>query len=445
MTEPALSIPDPESPRHVGVQFRRAAAVVHSYLAGSLTLPHGTRVVVETEHGEALAWTVGEVGAAPPPDEGAVAKRVLRVANVADLATEVDLRGREREALRFCALRARELGLEMKLVAVEWQHSGGRAVFYFSSEERVDFRALVRELAQKYRCRVEMRQVGPRDEAKIIGAMGPCGRETCCSSWMRGFAPVSIKMAKDQGLALNPQKTMGVCGRLLCCLSYEQETYTALRKELPRVGKQVETPQGPGRVVDVLALRGYVRVALDAGGRWEEFPGSEVRVLARSMQDAEPAIKSTPGEPAHSASAAENPPSQAPHPKTPHSKTSPPKSPRSETSRSEARHARSASVSTAQESLRESGKRHTESKKPSRHPKRPRPAPKGADAEPASTPKSERVSRKPKGGAQASSAQASPPDAVRASSPDQPKPDSRHKRRRRRGKTPGKPAGDDES
>lgn len=279
VTELQKQLPDSERlPRLVGIQFRRAATIVHDYLAEDLDVPHGTRVVVDTEHGEALAWTVGEAGERQPHwEEGdGPLRRVLRVATAADLARETDLQGREHEALRHCALRARELGLDMKLVAAEWQHSGGRVVFYFSSEQRVDFRALVRELAQKYRSRVEMRQVGPRDEAKIIGAMGPCGRETCCSSWLRAFAPVTIKMAKDQGLALNPQKTMGVCGRLLCCLSYEQDTYTALRRALPKVGKQVGTPKGPGRVVDVFALRGSVRVALDSGGRWEEFPASEL-------------------------------------------------------------------------------------------------------------------------------------------------------------------------
>lgn len=289
LTAPALSSsPETTPARLVGIQFRRAAALVHDYLAGDLDLPHDTRVVVDTDHGEALAWTVGEPMVREPHQEGPL-RRVLRVATRHDLDKEVDLAGKEREVLRHCALRARQLGLDMKLVAVEWQHSGGRVVVYFSSETRVDFRALVKELAQKYRCRVEMRQVGPRDEAKIIGAMGPCGRETCCSSWLRAFAPVTIKMAKDQGLALNPQKTMGVCGRLLCCLSYEQDTYTALRKQLPRVGKQVETPKGPGRVVDVFALRGSVRVALNAGGPWIEVMAADVRPMGSAPAAAPPA------------------------------------------------------------------------------------------------------------------------------------------------------------
>jgi hypothetical protein len=171
----------------------------------------------------------------------------------------------------------------MKVVAVELAHTGEKAAFYFSSEDRIDFRALVKDLAQKFRLRVEMRQVGPRDEAKIIGAMGPCGRETCCSSWLRAFTPVSIKMAKDQGLALNPQKVTGVCGRLLCCLAYEQETYKELRRKLPRLGKIVVTPRGNAKIIDLSVLRGRVRVVIE-GGEVTEFDAAEVRPFGGPAQ-----------------------------------------------------------------------------------------------------------------------------------------------------------------
>jgi hypothetical protein len=184
----------------------------------------------------------------------------------------------------------------MKVIAVEWTHSGEKATFYFSSEERIDFRALVKELAQRFRVRVEMRQVGPRDEAKIIGAMGPCGRETCCSSWMRAFTPVSIKMAKDQGLSITPAKVTGVCGRLLCCLAYEQDTYRDLRRKLPRVGKQVVTPRGPGRIVDLLVLREYVRVQLDSGEGWEDFPAADVRPVGPAAPLEEPENEADAGD-----------------------------------------------------------------------------------------------------------------------------------------------------
>jgi cell fate regulator YaaT (PSP1 superfamily) len=282
MSEAAVSTAT--SRRIVGVQFRRAAAMIYDFDAADLPLRHDTCVIVETERGEALGWTVGEPEDREPVTDGAL-RRVLRVVGPEDKARHDSWQTRELEALRFCAERARQLNLAMKVIAVEWAHSGEKAAFYFSSEDRIDFRELVRELAQRFRVRVEMRQVGPRDEAKIIGALGPCGRETCCSSWMRAFAPVSIKMAKDQGLSINPAKVTGVCGRLLCCLAYEQDTYRDLRRKLPRFGKQVMTPRGPGRVVDVLVLREHVRVQLDGEDQWIDFAAADVRPLGAAPVD----------------------------------------------------------------------------------------------------------------------------------------------------------------
>ncbi len=271
-----VDAPVPAGRRLVGVQFRRASVMVYDFDARGFDLPHDARVVVETDRGEAMGWTVGVPEQRTPhgPDE---IRRILRLATTNDLARDAQLHERERVSLRHCAQRARQLGLPMKVVAAEWQHSGDKVTFYFSSDDRVDFRQLVRDLAQQNRARVEMRQVGPRDETKIIGAMGPCGRETCCSSWMRSFPQVSIRHAKDQGLGLNPAKVTGVCGRLMCCLAYEQETYQELRKGLPRYGKMVSTPAGPGKVVDVLALRRSVRVSVE--GKWMEFTADEVTPL----------------------------------------------------------------------------------------------------------------------------------------------------------------------
>lgn len=162
----------------------------------------------------------------------------------------------------------------MKLVRAEFNRSGSQVSFYFSSEDRVDFRGLVRDLARQLRARIEMRQIGVRDQAKKVGGIGLCGRELCCSSWIHRFAPVSIRMAKDQGLALNPQKVSGVCGRLLCCLNYEQQAYKELRQGLPKIGKRTQTPLGEGRVREVNVLRGKVRVQLPAGIK--EFDRSEL-------------------------------------------------------------------------------------------------------------------------------------------------------------------------
>jgi cell fate regulator YaaT (PSP1 superfamily) len=269
--------------------------MVYDFEAGELPLTHDTRVVVETDRGEALGWTVGGAEVREPHSEGPL-RRVVRVATDADLRLDRSHHDFERDALRFCAQRARQLGLPMKVIAVELAHSGEKAAFYFSSEDRIDFRALVKDLAQKFRLRVEMRQVGPRDEAKIIGAMGPCGRETCCSSWLRAFTPVSIKMAKDQGLALNPQKVTGVCGRLLCCLAYEQDTYKELRRKLPKIGKIVSSPQGTAKIIDISVLRGRVRVVLEQGGV-AEFDASEVRPLGAQPVIEEPETDEASEEP----------------------------------------------------------------------------------------------------------------------------------------------------
>jgi len=275
LTEPPDS--GAQKPRRiVGVQFRQAAAIIYDFDAAGLPLAHGDCVIVETERGEALGWTVGEPQEREPHTEGEL-RRVLRLAGPTDETKRCGLLCREKEALRYCAQKARQLQLPMKVVAVEWVHSGEKATFYFSAEERIDFRTLVKDLAQHFRLRVEMRQVGPRDEAKITGALGPCGRETCCSSWMRSFGLVSIRMAKDQGLAINPSKVTGVCERLLCCLAHEQDTYRDLRRKLPRVGKQVVTPRGPGRVIDLQVLSEKVRVQLEGVDEWTVFPASEVR------------------------------------------------------------------------------------------------------------------------------------------------------------------------
>src|SRR5262249_35804089 len=150
--------------------------------------------------------------------------------------------------------------LRMKLIRTEVLHGGNKAIFYFSADGRVDFRELVKDLAHKLHVRIEMRQVGVRDEAKLEGGVGACGRELCCSTWLKDFAPVSLTMAKDQTLALHRQKVSGVCGRLMCCLSYEEETYKELRKGLPRVGKLVSTAKGEGRVRELDVLRQRVRV-----------------------------------------------------------------------------------------------------------------------------------------------------------------------------------------
>jgi len=170
---------------------------------------------------------------------------------------------KEREALTVCRSKAKEHGLNIKIVRCNYSYSGGRLLVYFSSESRVDFRALVRELARIFRTRIEMRQIGVRDEAKLLDGVGKCGRQLCCTSWLREFTPVSIRMAKNQQLPLNPDEISGVCGRLLCCLAYEDANYKEQNKKMPKLGAEVITPQGLGRVRHVHPLKESVTVMLE--------------------------------------------------------------------------------------------------------------------------------------------------------------------------------------
>lgn len=231
----------------VGVLFR-ANGPVSDYIAGSIPLRIGDRVVAQVARGSAL----GTVVVAPRPVDAESARdlpRVHRRADHRELAREEANRRRAADAQRIYQHRVRERGLPMKLIKTEASHDGSKVTFFFFAEDRVDFRDLVRDLSQTLRMRIEMKQIGHRDETRVIGGVGPCGRELCCSSWLREFSSVSVKMAKEQGLSLNPSKLAGMCGRLKCCLRYEYDTYLALGKALPPVGKPVQSTKGEGVVV----------------------------------------------------------------------------------------------------------------------------------------------------------------------------------------------------
>jgi cell fate regulator YaaT (PSP1 superfamily) len=236
------------APMIVAVGFQTAGHL-HSYLAGGFALKRGDRVMVEGENGPRIGTIEIE------PHEGAqtlnlaAMRPVMRLVNDRDLRTEEDTLSREYHAERLCADRIRNRGLEMKLVKAEYTFDGRKAIFYFIAENRIDFRELVRDLANALRVRVEMKQIGARDETKELGGVGPCGRELCCSSFLRDFDAVTVKMARDQGLALNPSRLAGMCGRLKCCLKYEYGTYLELRRALPNPGKRVEAVQGAGKVL----------------------------------------------------------------------------------------------------------------------------------------------------------------------------------------------------
>ncbi len=245
-----------ETLRLVSISFHTAGKIF-DFDARGFELKKGDMVVVETERGRALGTVVREVREIPPEEAPPKLKAVQRLANEADMEMADSNSQRENDALKFCQKRVQERNMEMKLVRAEYLFDGSKIIFYFTADGRVDFRELVRDLAQHFRTRIEMRQIGVRDEAKLVGGLGVCGRELCCCSHLRNFAPVSVKMAKAQGLALNPAKISGQCGRLLCCLAYEYETYNELRKNLPKCGKKIQLESGTAEVIalDVLAQK----------------------------------------------------------------------------------------------------------------------------------------------------------------------------------------------
>ncbi|MBI3785343.1 MAG: stage 0 sporulation protein [Deltaproteobacteria bacterium] len=249
----------------VGVKFQEASGV-HRFDAGTLALRHGDIVVVATEHGQRLGTITSLPQALRGEAQGPV-RRIVRRAESHDYDKHDRTRLRERDAMRQCLVRVRERNLQMKLIKAEQAQEGGKIAFYFSAEGRIDFRDLVRELAHVLHARIEMKQIGSRDEAKVIGAAGPCGRELCCSTWLREPGGVSVKMAKAQGLSLNPSKLAGMCGRLKCCLRYEYDTYVELGRALPSAGKKIESVKGSGVVLRQNPLKQTVLIQLegDAG------------------------------------------------------------------------------------------------------------------------------------------------------------------------------------
>jgi cell fate regulator YaaT (PSP1 superfamily) len=236
----------------------------------------GDKVVCELDKGECLGTVVTE--ARETTKEGL--RRVLRKATPEEISAFAALREKEGHAFDVCKRKIDEMKLPMKLLRAEYLLGGSKLLFYFFSEDRVDFRELVKELAKEFKVRIEMRQVGVRDEAKIIGGLGNCGNVVCCKRFLNNFSIVSIKMMKEQNLLLNPSKISGVCGRLMCCLAYEYDMYVGLKKDFPKVGRRVTTPQGEGKVVKYNVLNRTVTVETSEG-KEVTFPVSDVR-LAKS-------------------------------------------------------------------------------------------------------------------------------------------------------------------
>ena len=247
----------------IGIRFKSVGKTYY-FAPNGIEFQVGDYAIVETARGVEC----GEVAMANTEveDEKVVQplKSVLRMATEDDLKTVEENHQKEQEAFKICEEKIKYHKLEMNLVDVEYTFDRGKILFYFTAETRIDFRELVKDLASVFRTRIELRQIGVRDEAKMLGGLGICGRPFCCSSFLGDFQPVSIKMAKDQGLSLNQVKISGTCGRLMCCLKYEQNAYDDLLKVTPKVGALVETADGKGTVVDVNLLKGILKVSLSA-------------------------------------------------------------------------------------------------------------------------------------------------------------------------------------
>src|SRR5256884_118166 len=248
----------------VGIRFRPAGRIYYFDPQGQ-TFTNGQFVIVETVRGVEAGRVVIAAKKLLESDLSDPLKPVLRLATDDELRMMLSFKNKEKDALVRCAERIRQHSLPMKLVESEYTFDGSRLTFYFTADERVDFRALVRDLAATFRTRIELRQIGARDQAKLQGGVGPCGKTLCCSSWITDFGIVSIKMAKEQDLPLNPSKISGVCGRLLCCLSYENDNYIQAKQNMPQVGTLLDTPSGQGKVVSINVPKESVEVMLESG------------------------------------------------------------------------------------------------------------------------------------------------------------------------------------
>lgn len=267
----------------VGVRFRTAGKIYY-FNPQNLPIKKSDHVIVETARGVEYGTVVGGIKEVPDDEVMQPLKPVLRIATPKDDKQEEENREKEKEALKVCLEKIQKHNLDMKLIDAEYTFDNNKVLFYFTADGRVDFRELVKDLAAVFKTRIELRQIGVRDETKIVGGIGICGRPLCCHTFLDEFAPVSIKMAKEQNLSLNPTKISGVCGRLMCCLKNEQETYEYLNRKLPNVGDYVTTDDGlKGEVHSVNVLRQLVKVLVETGDEKEihEYKAEQLRFKRR--------------------------------------------------------------------------------------------------------------------------------------------------------------------
>ena len=284
----------------IGVRFRDDGKL-YFFDPGTLWPTPGDYVIVETSRGLEFAETVTTLKEIDESGLDTPLRPVVRIATAEDVRHNEENHAGEREAHAICQKKIAEHKLDMKLVRVSFTFDNSKILFYFTANGRVDFRSLVKDLAGVFKTRIELRQIGVRDEAKMIGGLGPCGRHICCGAFLADFQPVSIKMAKEQNLSLNPTKISGICGRLMCCLKYEQDQYEAIRRMMPKVGKEVMTPDGVGVVHELLVIREMVRVRIRKGDSvgLRDYPMDDVQRMGQQQarpQEAEEAEVAAPQE-----------------------------------------------------------------------------------------------------------------------------------------------------
>ncbi|MGJ7923151.1 PSP1 domain-containing protein [Neobacillus sp. LXY-4] len=259
----------------VGVRFKKAGKIYY-FDPGEILVQKDDFVIVETVRGVEYGKVVTGRKQVEEQDVVLPLKKVLRLADQKDRMIVEENKQAAKEAYEVCCQKVNEHQLDMKLVDVEYTYDRNKVIFYFTADGRVDFRELVKDLAAIFRTRIELRQIGVRDEAKMLGGIGPCGRMLCCSTFLGDFDPVSIKMAKDQNLSLNPTKISGLCGRLMCCLKYENDEYETAKEQLPDLGEMIETPNGIGKVVGLNILERVLQIEYSDLGRVLEFTLDEI-------------------------------------------------------------------------------------------------------------------------------------------------------------------------
>ena len=270
----------------VGVRFKKAGKIYY-FNPVDMNIQKDTYVVVETARGVEFGECVIGIKEISEEDIVAPLKSVLRIATEEDINKHFNNKDKEKEAFEICLKKIQEHELTMKLIDVEYTFDNNKVIFYFTADGRVDFRELVKDLATIFKTRIELRQIGVRDEAKMLGGLGPCGRPMCCSTFLGDFASVSIKMAKEQNLSLNPTKISGICGRLMCCLNYEQSTYEDIRKRMPKVGSIVKTIEGTGEVFSNSTVKESVKVKLKKDGEevLQDFKIEDIELIKGHYED----------------------------------------------------------------------------------------------------------------------------------------------------------------